>query len=80
MCPAFHFPNFPDMPFAPPQAVAFARNGYRLAKPQGKPNFTIARKRPRHRRFLDSVPPGPAARVYSRFIAILKLPFKFDRP
>ena len=56
--------------------MATSRNGYRHAKAQGKPNLTDRRKSLKYGRFLHL----RGFRVYARFIAILKLPFKFERP
>jgi hypothetical protein len=51
-------------------------NGYREAKPHGKPSLTRGHKALKYRHF-----PHPWAwRVYAPFIAPLKLPFKFEWP
>jgi hypothetical protein len=52
-----------------------SRNGYRRANPQGKPSLTHQHKPLKYWHF-----PHPRGfRVYVRFIAPLKLPFKFER-
>jgi hypothetical protein len=56
------------------------RNGYRSAKPQGKPTFTIGHFSLCRRYFCDFRVQRRKVRVYTPFIANLKLPFKFVRP
>ncbi|WP_213286460.1 hypothetical protein [Bradyrhizobium sp. sGM-13] len=56
------------------------RNGYRSAKPQGKPTFTIGHFSLCRRCFSDFRGRRRKVRVYTPFIANLKLPFKFVRP
>ena len=57
-----------------------SRDGYRRAKPQGKPNFTTAALSLYARISAISRPAAAGARIYIPFIANLKLLFKFDRP
>jgi hypothetical protein len=44
--------------------IGVCRDGYRSAKRQGKPNFTIASKRLRDRNFCDSAFSARAARLH----------------
>jgi hypothetical protein len=59
--------------------AAFVRDGYRSAKSQGKSSFTIARQAQQNRGSRNFAARSRRSRVYIPFIAILKLPFKFDR-
>ena len=60
-------------------AAPGSRDGYRSAKRQGKPNLIIARQPPANQAFRKSPRRKALAAVYARFIAMLKLPFKFYR-
>jgi hypothetical protein len=67
---ARHFFDFPEIPRAagwrnprPASGIAFARDGYRCAKPQDKPNFTIGDLALRDRHFRDSRRLAPRARL-----------------
>jgi hypothetical protein len=61
-----------------PAGVERRPDGYRCAKSHGESNSANSRKSRQTRSFAFS---GRSRRqcVYARFIAILKLPFKFDR-
>jgi hypothetical protein len=59
--------------------AAFVGNGYRSTKPEGKSSFAIARQTWQKHGIAGFRGRSRGRRVYTPFIAILKLPFKFDR-
>jgi hypothetical protein len=65
-----------DMEAIATSPLSTCRDGYRRANPHGKPSLTHRHKSLKYGHFLR--PRGFS--VYLRFIAPLKLPFKFERP
>jgi hypothetical protein len=59
--------------------AAFERNGYCFAKSEGKRIFPDCAASPVKQAITDSAAEVHGLFIYIPFIAILKLPFKFDR-
>jgi len=59
-----------------PARVRHCRDGYRLAKAQGKPRLTKARSALQNKRVLPGASLAQVRRLYIPFIANLKLTFK----
>lgn len=63
----------------PPDGRACRRDGYAIANRQGKPKSAKTQKTRMNAGFLHAYGSARGIRVQKPFIAILKLPFKFDR-